>query len=639
MRTILEKDYQGVSNYTAVQARCHLANRQVSVDEENFRLIKTSYDACMDVKSIKEADVTPIVSLLDDLHAIWPFTGGNLTSPPTSDEDWASFSEAVLFLEKLDIHTNQTIITVEPAVYSLPSYDNKDTVGDYTVAIAQALLGVGLPGNFTEEEATSLASGIADLEASLNLERLTLLQMLQTEQAPAVEDGLPVNYQPDGSVLISPEVIAKYAPVLGIDAVVKGLVPSDYQLQNISLRLSTPGLYANIPEIVSGTPKSVLQSWIAWRTISVLAPIVESDSLAAWKKLGNVKVNTSKERWRTCIKDVVDPQWKYITGHFYLDANFNDKTRNLADEMATQIRSEFIDRIKTLPWMSDEVKALATQKVKNMKQFIAYPSSPALDIKSPESLATFYAGRNASADYFATTISFNRWNVARKWGQLTKPINPDELDDGSTVISVGANFLQAGNNIHVMTGIMELPSFSYDLPSYANFGGMGAVLGHEMVHGFDNTGRNFNQDGALSVWWDNSTISEFENRTQCFVNQYSSYRIEGPQGIANISGAVTPGENIADAGGLRAAYDTWKKLRADGKSNDWTIPGLEDFTPEQLFFIFYGNLWCSSETPAQVDLANPHSPGPIRIIGGVDNSAAFREAFSCPSKKPTCELW
>ncbi|KAK3694440.1 hypothetical protein B0T22DRAFT_477190 [Podospora appendiculata] len=585
MRTILEKDYQGASNYTAVQARRHLGKRQVSVDEQNFRLIKTSYDSCMDIESITQAGVTPLVSLLDDLNTIWPFTGGNLTSPATGDEDWASFSKAVLFLEKIDVHTvakiytgrdlvepNNTVISIEPTKFSLDSYGEKDTVGNCTAAIAQALLGVGLPGNFTQDEATSIASGIAGLEASLTQQRLALLQRLQQGQAPGLEDGLELN--PDGSISIAFEKVANSAPGLGLDTVVKGLVPSDYQLLNVTLSQATPGLFANTSAIISDTPKSVLQSWLAWRVIAARASIVESDSLAAWKKIG-----------------------------------------------------------------VHEVKVLATQKVKNMKRYIAYPSSPALDIKSPESLAKFYAGRNASADYFATTMSFHRWDVARKFGQLGKPINGEELDDGSTVMTVGANFEQLGNNIHIMAGIMELPSFSYDLPSYANFGGMGAVLGHEMVHGFDNTGRNFNPDGALATWWDNSTIKEFESRNECFVKQYSSYTIEGPHGLANVSGTLTLGENIADAGGLRAAYDTWKKLRADGKSNDWTIPGLEDFTPEQLFFILYGNMWCSSETPAQVDLANAHSPGPIRLVGGVDNSAAFGEAFSCPSKKPTCELW
>lgn len=178
----------------------------------------------------------------------------------------------------------------------------------------------------------------------------------------------------------------------------------------------------------------------------------------------------------------------------------------------------------------------------------------------------------------------------------------------------------------------------------------------ELSHAFDNNGAEYDEMGRLRNWWTKQTKAAFEEKTSCFVDQYAQYSIAGPDNaILHVNGKLTLGENVADAGGLHAAFKSWDKRGRPGK----IMPLLADFTKEQTFFLSYANAWCGFSTPeaaAQGIYRDPHSPPGIRILvslshlaidtrfaevgqGTTSNSAAFREAYNCPVNKPTCELW
>jgi len=198
------------------------------------------------------------------------------------------------------------------------------------------------------------------------------------------------------------------------------------------------------------------------------------------------------------------------------------------------------------------------------------------------------------------------------------------------------------NEIVFPAGIMQQPSFNVELPGYINYGSFGAISGHELSHSFDSTGRNYDQNGYYKDWWDNTTIKNFDDRASCFVDQFSKYSVEGPDGKPlHINGNLTLGENIADAGGLNAAFGAWKKR--DKKKPDQLLPGLHKrFTKEQLFFVSYGSFYCGkSRKEAAIErvYTDPHSPGFARLGGTTANSVDFLKAFKCKTKKATCEMW
>jgi endothelin-converting enzyme len=206
-----------------------------------------------------------------------------------------------------------------------------------------------------------------------------------------------------------------------------------------------------------------------------------------------------------------------------------------------------------------------------------------------------------------------------------------------------ALYYMAANSVNIPAGITQLPGFHHQLPSYALYGGVGSIIGHEITHGFDSNGRKWDENAAYAKWWDDESSSKFDGLTQCFVKQYDSYQLEVPSGKANVSGTTTLAENISDAGGLRAAYDAWlAERKAMPSAWDQDLPGLDMFTHEQLFFIMWGNNWCSSYSAAGMDdliKTDNHAPATARLGLTAQNSGAFKEAFKCKNKKPACEIF
>lgn len=190
---------------------------------------------------------------------------------------------------------------------------------------------------------------------------------------------------------------------------------------------------------------------------------------------------------------------------------------------------------------------------------------------------------------------------------------------------------------------MQFPVFDVDVPQYLSYGAFGSVSGHELSHAFDSTGRHYDQNGNYTDWWTDKTVANFKQRADCFVDQYHNFTIDGRDGKPlHVNGKLTLGENIADAGGLAAAFAAWKKRAAEAPNLNLDLPGLDFFTQEQLFFVSYANWWCGKtrpETAIQRIYTDPHAPKWARILGTMANSRDFKESFHCEEKKPVCELW
>lgn len=228
-----------------------------------------------------------------------------------------------------------------------------------------------------------------------------------------------------------------------------------------------------------------------------------------------------------------------------------------------------------------------------------------------------------------------------------------------TAPTVNAYYSGVENEIAFPAGILQPPLFSAELPAYINYGGFGSIAGHELSHGFDDQGRKLDASGRNRHWWTNATVAEYTKRAECFVDQYDGFSVTGAgDKQLNVSGNLTLGENIADAGGVSISFAAWQakynassvttknSVEGEGKEKDnLLLPGFENtvFTsPERMFYLAFGNMWCTKATPAALTrnvLTDTHSPGNIRIRGTLENSRGFLEAFDCPVKEPKCELW
>jgi endothelin-converting enzyme len=405
--------------------------------------------------------------------------------------------------------------------------------------------------------------------------------------------------------------------------------------------LAFPDFLGNVSQIVAAESRPTIQSYLVWKTISAFASYVEGPGVQPLIEFRNVLAGrdpkAKTERWKTCLS-YVDSTIGWVLSRFFIEAAFSEDAKKFGDQIINDIKQQFIHKLHGLDWMDEEVKQSAVNKVNGLDQKIGYPTTSP-NIMNPDALKDWYAGLSISDSFFNNTVSRNVYDTKQSWADLGKPV-----DHGRWFMqadTVNAYYSPVGADIVFPAGIMQFPVFDYDLPSYVSYGAFASVAGHELTHAFDSSGRHFDEHGNYTDWWTEHTVEEFSKRAECFVKQYSDFTVDGPNGqTLHVNGKLTLGENIADAGGVAAAFAAWKQRQENMPDKD--LPSLEYFSQDQLFFVFYANWWCGKlrkEQAVQYIYTDPHSPAWARILGTMANSRDFREAFSCPAKKPTCELW
>jgi putative endopeptidase len=281
------------------------------------------------------------------------------------------------------------------------------------------------------------------------------------------------------------------------------------------------------------------------------------------------------------------------------------------------LQTSFESHINGLDWMSPDTKKKAQVKLKAFKRKIGYP----------EKWKTYEGVTIRKDDFYGNVKQGAGWAYQDMVGRLGKPV--DKMEWGMTPPTVNAYYNPVNNEIAFPAGILQFPFFDADADDAVNYGGIGAVIGHEITHGFDDQGRQYDADGSLRDWWTKSDADAFKQRADKVVAQYANYKVLDTMAV---NGQLTLGENLADLGGLAIAYDAFK-LTPQGKSAE----KIDGFTPDQRFFLSWAQVWRANIMPerqAQLILVDPHSPGMYRCNGPVSNLDAFYKAFNVqPSDK------
>ncbi|MGO9403208.1 MAG: M13 family metallopeptidase [Terriglobales bacterium] len=334
-------------------------------------------------------------------------------------------------------------------------------------------------------------------------------------------------------------------------------------------------------------------------------------------------------RWKRCTSDV-DNDLGEALGQAYVAKYFSPQAKQAALKIVTQIEAAMQSEIQALPWMGAATKEQALAKLHTIANKIGYPDTwrdySALEIVRGDEI-----GNSERASWF----EFRRWLA-----KIGKPVDRKEWD--MTPPTVNAYYDPQKNDINFPAGILQPPLFSALSDAAPNYGDTGATMGHELTHAFDDEGSQFDAQGNLRNWWTDSDRKEFEQRAQCVVDQYSGYTIIDD---IKINGKLTNGEDLADLGGTLLAYLAWKENREDTK--DQKPQSLDGLTPEQRFFVAYGQSWCTNEREQNKRLratVDPHSPEKYRTNGVVSNLPEFRAAFHCQPGQPmvrenACRVW
>ncbi|XP_010116389.1 PREDICTED: membrane metallo-endopeptidase-like 1, partial [Chlamydotis macqueenii] len=394
--------------------------------------------------------------------------------------------------------------------------------------------------------------------------------------------------------------------------------------------------------IISKYSASTIQNYLIWRLVIDRVSSLSrrfKDARASYRK-ALYGTTLEEARWRECVS-YVNNNMENAVGAMYVRETFAGESKRMVRDLIDKIREVFIETLDELQWMDEASKEKAREKAMAIKEQIGYPDYILED--QDEKLDQEYANLNFSEhNYFENILENLRAGAQKSLKKLRERVDQDIWIIGAAVVN--AFYSPNRNQIVFPAGILQPPFFSKQQPQALNFGGIGMVIGHEITHGFDDNGRNFDKDGNMFDWWSNFSATHFKEQSRCMVYQYGNYTWELAGG-QNVSGISTLGENIADNGGVRQAYKAYLKwLEREGKEPK--LPGL-NLSHKQLFFLNFAQVWCGSyraEYASQSIKTDVHSPLKYRVMGSLQNFEAFSEVFHCkkgtamhPAEK--CRVW
>jgi putative endopeptidase len=396
-----------------------------------------------------------------------------------------------------------------------------------------------------------------------------------------------------------------------------------------SLNVVSPDFVKALDPIIANTSLADLKTYLRWHVLSTAADLLPKAFEEEDFKFNDHILRGTREmppRWKRCVR-VTDRALGEALGQEFVKAAFQGASKEKALQLVGEIEMEMRKDIDNATWMTPETKEQAFAKLRQVANKIGYP----------EKWKDYSSVKVARDDYFGDSMRAADFERQRNFHKIGKPV--DKAEWGMTPPTVNAYYSPNMNNINFPAGILQPPFYNAKASDAVNYGGIGAVIGHELTHGFDDEGRKFDGAGNLRDWWTTADGKAFEGRADCIAKEYGGF---SPVPGVNLNGKLTLGENAADNGGIHLAY-----LALMDSLSKHTTEKLDGFTPPQQFFLGFAQIWCenSTEQSSRVQAAtNPHSPGEFRTNGVVQNMPEFQEAFSCKAGDPMvsadpCRVW
>jgi predicted metalloendopeptidase len=386
-----------------------------------------------------------------------------------------------------------------------------------------------------------------------------------------------------------------------------------------SLRVYQPSYFTAFNKVFASVSLDEWKTFLTWKVLTRWAPYLNSelvDEDFAFFRHTLRGVEENRPRWKRGVS-AARGTLAEILGRIYVERHFKPEAKERMVTLVDNLQLAFGERIKTLDWMGDATKERALEKLYKFKAKIGYPDKwkdySKLEIKPDDLVGNLKRSRIVEHE--------------RELAKLGKPVDRDEWF--MTPQTVNAGYVPNMNEVIFPAAILQPPFFNMDADDAINYGAIGAAIGHEMTHGFDDQGRKSDGDGNLTDWWTDEDAKEFEKRAEVLVEQFNGYN---PVDTFHVNGRLTLGENIADLGGLTIAYMAYKNS-LDGDE----APVIEGFTGDQRFFLGWAQVWARKyrdETLRERLLTDPHSPSRYRVVGIVSNMPEFYAAFDVKETDP-----
>ena len=578
--------------------------------DANTQKIGDFYGACMDEAATEKKGIAPLKPQLDKIAALKNKAELPAFLAESHKQGFHSFFE---FGSQPDFKNAQMMIAeTDQAGLGLPERDyyfkedakSKELREKYVQHVANMLV---LAGD-SKEKAAAKAKAVMTLETALAKASMDITSR---------RDPQKVYHK------MTVKELEALSPAFDWNRYIKGIPAPQFEALNVAV----PDFVKGFNGVIQSTSLDDIKAYLEWHTLHDARQFLpkkfvdESFNFYGKTLTGQAEI---QPRWKRCV-NTIDGDLGEALGKAYVDRAFGPDAKQRMLTMVHNLEDALNRDIKDLPWMTEATKKQALIKLAAITNKIGYP----------DKWRDYSSVRIDRDDLLGNDIRATAFEVHRQLQKIGKPT--DKTEWGMTPPTVNAYYNPLENNINFPAGILQPPFFDMKVDEAVNYGGIGAVIGHEMTHGFDDEGRQFDAEGNLKDWWTPADAKAFDENAQCFVDEYSQF---SPVDDVKLNGKLTLGENTADNGGLRIALMALGDALKQGKTED-------GFTPEQRVFLGWSQVWCENMTPeisrmyAQVD---PHSPGRFRVNGVLSNMPEFEKAYGCKQGQPMvrakqCRVW
>ncbi|KAF9982244.1 Neprilysin-4 [Mortierella antarctica] len=628
---------------------------------ENLRKIHDLYMSCMDESQLANLGRDPLLKQVGRLLQIFPVPDSafdsSLASPhfnpevPVSDQatsrplplNKTALAHALAYFNRLGLPSMNSIsvttdlrdpsrkaLLLSEGGLALPTHLYQDymVVGMYEYTVGNMLHVI--MGNSSTPTTCTNSTIIAVPTKWREIARDVVVFEAQLLQA-----GTAASFWKDPANIHTPlsvEELSALTPSIDWPVVLNNTLPPGITNSRPISVLST-AYQEQLEALLQSTSSRTLQNHFVWQAIwhlsSSLAPQYYRPMHDLYDIVYGVSESAGKKRWETCAS-IVNGHLGHMLGYYFVQNHYRGNSRAIVSDVFESLRSRFHRDLSTLPWLDHSTRMAAREKIEAMTALVGF-STDSPNVESAKSLQQYYKDYQVHpGEYFQNRMRHKAWHATRMFQGLKEAVNRKSLELPPQTMNMYYDL--STNQVQFPAGVSQPPFFHQDYPEYIIYGGIGSSMGHEIT------------------WWTNATEQAFGAKAKCIVDQYNKYTVQGPSGqMYNVSGEGTKRENIADNGGLRLAYKTWKaRYDADeAKLRNFKVFDLENYTAEKLFFISYARFWCQKQQPNQLyvqTVSGTHSPDQWRTNGVLQNSPAFARTFNCslgspmnPKKK--CELW
>jgi len=645
--TVIPDDKTTVTAFSVIENELkdhlrQLVQEPIDVNEiEPFQNVKRLYRACMNTNVIEELEITPVESVINMMGG-WPVLDNNWDP---STWTWPRSVEL----------SRENGYSVSYFLSFSVSTDNKNS-SRRIIRIDQASLGLSREYLINEMEEPFVQAyhayqiDLAHLFGADSLVAATQMRQALDFEIALARISLSREDRRDAEKLYNPMTVQQLqanASYSYIDhnwlAYFNSILPSQSQLtESDTIIVGAVSFFEQLGNLLATTNKNVMANYVAWRqafsSVNYL-PREFRERQLEYDRLTSGRADANP-RWLECVETTLS-YYPHAFGALYVRKHFKDEAKTKALEMVNNIKDEFKIMLSEIEWMDAATKMGANEKAGTIREEIGFAD----ELLDDEALRQYYAAVPVNVnenEYYRSIIALNIASALRNNMRLREDINKTEWSSHVAPAIVNAYYSSVENRIAFPAGILQGAFFNANRPQYMNYGGIGFVIGHEITNGFDDQGSQYDANGNLVNWWENSTREAYKSRAECIIHQYGNYT--EPLTNLPLNGVNTQGENIADNGGIKESYRAYNRWAAN--SPELPLPGL-DYTPQQMFWISAGQVWCSvyrEEAMKNRVTTGVHSPGQFRVIGPMSNMKEFSDDFHCavgtnmnPASK--CEVW